>query len=200
MLTADGPKVIEFNVRLGDPEAQVMLPLIDEPLLPLLVAGAAGRLRRRPAGCRRDAGRRRAGVARLSGVVGVGPPIRGRRRGANSGCLCLPRRHGARDGRLVTAGGRVLTVVGRGADFSEAIRTAYAGVPGFRSTGCSIAARHRAEKALQQRRRREVFRRHLRLPRQPGRLARLRGGASRVGGAAPRRPRRPTSSSSTPAR
>ena len=43
MLTAAGPKVIEFNVRLGDPEAQVMLPLIDEPLLPLLVAGGDGR-------------------------------------------------------------------------------------------------------------------------------------------------------------
>ena len=43
MLTPDGPKVIEFNVRLGDPEAQVILPLVDEPLLPLLVAGAAGR-------------------------------------------------------------------------------------------------------------------------------------------------------------
>ena len=44
MLTADGPKVIEFNVRLGDPEAQVILPLIDEPLLPVLVAAAEGRL------------------------------------------------------------------------------------------------------------------------------------------------------------
>src|SRR6185295_18868182 len=45
MLTADGPKVIEFNVRLGDPETQVILPLVDEPLLPLLVAAAEGRLR-----------------------------------------------------------------------------------------------------------------------------------------------------------
>ena len=43
MLTAAGPKVIEFNVRLGDPEAQVILPLIDEPLLPLLLAAAPRR-------------------------------------------------------------------------------------------------------------------------------------------------------------
>ena len=42
MLTAAGPKVIEFNVRFGDPEAQVILPLIDEPLLPLLMAAARG--------------------------------------------------------------------------------------------------------------------------------------------------------------
>ena len=45
MLTAEGPKVIEFNVRLGDPEAQVILPLIDEPLVPLLMAAASGGLR-----------------------------------------------------------------------------------------------------------------------------------------------------------
>ena len=45
MLTADGPKVIEFNVRLGDPETQVILSLVDEPMLPLLVAAAEGRLR-----------------------------------------------------------------------------------------------------------------------------------------------------------
>src|SRR5204863_1462476 len=44
MLTASGPRVIEFNARLGDPEAQVILPLIDEPLVPLLVAAAAGSL------------------------------------------------------------------------------------------------------------------------------------------------------------
>src|SRR5262249_26835323 len=44
MLTTEGPKVIEFNVRFGDPEAQVLLPLIDEPLLPLLIAAARGNL------------------------------------------------------------------------------------------------------------------------------------------------------------
>src|SRR4029077_8804926 len=42
MLTADGPKVIEFNVRMGDPETQVVLPLIDEPLVPILAAAAGG--------------------------------------------------------------------------------------------------------------------------------------------------------------
>src|SRR5205823_331352 len=42
MLTSSGPRVIEFNVRLGDPETQVILPLIDQPLLPLLVDAAEG--------------------------------------------------------------------------------------------------------------------------------------------------------------
>ncbi len=41
MLTPDGPKVIEFNVRFGDPEAQVVLPLLDQPLAPLLWAAAS---------------------------------------------------------------------------------------------------------------------------------------------------------------
>ena len=44
MLTSAGPKVIEFNVRFGDPEAQVVLPLIEQPLAPLLLAAASGQL------------------------------------------------------------------------------------------------------------------------------------------------------------
>jgi phosphoribosylamine--glycine ligase len=130
MLTASGPKVIEFNVRLGDPEAQVILPLIDEPLLPILVAGAAAALRQ--------------STVRLRGgcLTGVVLASRGYPGSSESGqiitgldeaeaipgvAVC----HAAtvrRDGHLVTAGGRVLTVVGSGANFVESIDRAYAGV------------------------------------------------------------------------
>ena len=74
MLTADGPKVIEFNVRFGDPEAQVVLPQIEGPFARTLLAAATGRFRTPDAvtlvadRCRR-CGRR---LARLSGIVGVG--------------------------------------------------------------------------------------------------------------------------------
>ncbi len=130
MLTAAGPKVIEFNVRLGDPETQVVLPLIDEPLLPLLVAAAMGSLRTSAV---------RIGADRLAGVVVAsrgypessesGQPIGGIDRAeAVPGVTVYHAGTAHRDGRLVTAGGRVLTVVGRGANFAEAIARAYAGV------------------------------------------------------------------------
>ena|SRR5438105_4675243 len=127
MLTAGGPKVIEFNVRLGDPEAQVVLPLIDEPLLPLLVAGATGRLTQRFV---------RLGAERLVAVVLA---ARGYPDSAESGqeivgldaAEAIPQvsvYHAGTakaHGRFVTAGGRVVTVVGRGLDFPEAIARAY---------------------------------------------------------------------------
>jgi phosphoribosylamine--glycine ligase len=130
MLTPSGPKVIEFNVRLGDPEAQVILPLIDEPLLPVLVAAAAGDLRQTT--CRLAPDR----------FVGVVLASRGYPESSESGRLIdgideaerLPdvsvyhAGTARRDGHLVTAGGRVLTVVARGVDFTEAITRAYAGV------------------------------------------------------------------------
>ena len=129
MLTATGPKVIEFNVRLGDPEAQVILPLVDEPLLPILVAAATGDLRQ---------SMYRLGRDRLVGVVlaSRGYPEASESGRAIAGLDEAERVPGVtvyhagtarRDGRLVTAGGRVLTVVGRGAEFSEAITRAYAG-------------------------------------------------------------------------
>jgi phosphoribosylamine---glycine ligase len=130
MLTPDGPKVIEFNVRMGDPETQVVLPLIDEPLLPLLSAAADGRLAQSTC---------RVGLERMVGVViasrgypdssELGQPIQGVDVAqATPGVVVYHAGTALRDGRLVTAGGRVLTVAGRGADFSEAIARAYAGV------------------------------------------------------------------------
>jgi phosphoribosylamine--glycine ligase len=137
MLTADGPKVIEFNVRLGDPETQVILPLIDEPLAPLLLAAAKGQLH--DTVCR-------LGSDRVVGVVLAsrgypessesGQPITGIEQAeAIPGVSVYHAGTAIRDGRLVTAGGRVLTVVGRGRDFSEAISRAYAGVTAIHFDG-----------------------------------------------------------------
>ncbi len=130
MLTTDGPKVIEFNVRLGDPETQVLLPLIDEPLLPLLVAGAAGSLRPAPVRFGRD--RFAAVVLASRGYPETsepGHPIDGIDAAeALPGVTVYHAGTALRDRRIVTAGGRVLTVVGRGADFAEAIARAYTGV------------------------------------------------------------------------
>src|SRR5206468_7458565 len=130
MLTAAGPQVIEFNVRLGDPEAQVILPLIDEPLLPLLAAAAAGELRQSIVRATSD---RFAGVVMASrgypDSAESGRPIEGIERAESlPGVVVYHAGTAHRDGRLVTAGGRVLTVVGQGRDFAEAIDRAYAGV------------------------------------------------------------------------
>jgi phosphoribosylamine--glycine ligase len=130
MLTAEGPKVIEFNVRLGDPEAQVVLPLIDQPLLPLLIDAAEGRLGSKACRLRTD---------KLVGVVLAsrgypessesGQPIDGVAAAERlSQVSVLHAGTARRDGVLVTAGGRVLTVVGRGSSFDVAIARAYEGV------------------------------------------------------------------------
>src|SRR5206468_5610785 len=112
------------------PAAQVTLRLIDEPLLPLLVAAAAGALRQ--SSCQASSDK----------LVGVVLASRGYPESSESGQIIsgiadaerlpgvsvLHAGTAVRDGRLVTAGGRVLTVVGRGSHFSEAIARAYAGV------------------------------------------------------------------------
>lgn len=130
MLTPAGPKVIEFNVRLGDPEAQVVLPRIDEPLVPLLAAAAAGALSQTTC---------RLSPDRLVGVVLAsrgypessesGQPIRGLEAAGTLPDVAVwhaaTAEHG---GALVTSGGRVLTVTGRGRDFQTAIARAYDGV------------------------------------------------------------------------
>ena len=129
MLTPTGPQVIEFNVRFGDPEAQVILPLIGEPLLPLLMAAASGKLEQ--TSCRLSS-------QKLVGVVIAsrgypessesGQPIAGIDHAQRDGVRVLHAATALRNHQLVTAGGRVLTVVAPGESFAEAIAQAYAGV------------------------------------------------------------------------
>jgi phosphoribosylamine--glycine ligase len=148
MLTPEGPMVIEFNARLGDPEAQVLLPL-GEPLLPLLERAAAGTLDSR---LPRLPGDRRVGVVVASrgypDTFETGYEINGL---ADAAALPGVRVYHAgtrqRDGHVVTSGGRVLTVVGSGADFAAAIANAYAGVDKIRFTG-AFARRDIGRKAL----------------------------------------------------
>jgi phosphoribosylamine--glycine ligase len=130
MVTPRGPRVIEFNVRLGDPETQVMLPLIEEPLLPLLVAAAGGQLTQSSVRVRRE---RMVGVVLASrgypDAAESGKPISGIDAAETlPGVAVFHAGTAHRNGGIVTAGGRVLTVTGAGADFPEAIDRAYAGV------------------------------------------------------------------------
>ena len=127
MLTADGPKVIEFNVRFGDPEAQVVLPMIADDLSALLGAAAAGELRASKITMRSEP---HVGVVLASGgypdAYETGKPIHGLDSAEAVADVHVFHSGTARRGsELVTAGGRVLTVVGRGADYRHAIARAY---------------------------------------------------------------------------
>jgi phosphoribosylamine--glycine ligase len=133
MLTCDGPKVIEFNVRFGDPEAQVVLPRLGPRLIDQLIAAARGDLG--TVGAAGGAIERDVivGVVLASagypGSVTIGMPIAGiDDASALPGVEVLHAATALQDGRLVTSGGRVLTVVGRGPSFDIAIARAYAGV------------------------------------------------------------------------
>jgi len=134
MLTCDGPKVIEFNVRFGDPEAQVVIPMIAGELAPLLAAAADGNLDGRSLVFRPQPhvavvlASRGYPASGGSGVPGI--PIDGLADAAALRDVLVFHAGTARgaDNRVVTAGGRVLNVVGRGATYEAAIERAYAGV------------------------------------------------------------------------
>ncbi len=128
MLTDGGPKVIEFNVRFGDPEAQVILPMVRSGLARVLRAAAAGDLG--------DAGWRleddpHVGVVMASGgypgSYRKGLPITGLEEATSRPGIRVFHA-GTRVGEagdIVTNGGRVLTVVARGAHWKEAVERAY---------------------------------------------------------------------------
>jgi phosphoribosylamine--glycine ligase len=134
MLTCDGPRVIEFNARFGDPEAQVVIPMIDDELAPHLVAAARGELLRRPL---RFSALRHVGVVMASAgypsSADTGREIKGLDEAAAIPNVLVfhSGTRGSEDvalGRPLTAGGRVLTVVGRGGTYEEATARAYEGV------------------------------------------------------------------------
>ena len=127
MLTPDGPRVIEFNVRLGDPEAQVVLPMVSGDLAPAFEAAARGALGTGPLAQTYDP---HVGVVLASGgypgAYATGAPIDGLETAAAlDDVLIFHAGTAVRDGAIVTTGGRVLTVVGRGADVRQAIDRAY---------------------------------------------------------------------------
>ena len=137
MLTSDGPKVIEFNVRFGDPEAQVVLPMLDEDLSWLLGAAATGALPSRPARVRNEP---HVGVVLAAG--GYPDSVETRRAitglddaGKVPGALVFHAGTARRDAQIVTSGGRVLTVVGRGSNYRDAIDIAYRAASHIRFDG-----------------------------------------------------------------
>jgi phosphoribosylamine---glycine ligase len=127
MLTDHGPRVLEFNCRFGDPETQAILPLLDGNLLPLLAAAAHGRLEEWSAPTSEG-----AAVTVVVASEGypdaprVGETIGGLERAKETGALVFHAGTALRDDRLVSAGGRVLNVVGTGPSLPEAREQAYA--------------------------------------------------------------------------
>ncbi|HET9014711.1 MAG TPA: phosphoribosylamine--glycine ligase [Thermomicrobiaceae bacterium] len=127
ILTSDGPKVLEFNCRFGDPEAEVILPLLDADLLDLLDATADGRLAA-VAPPTWHAGTCVGVVLTSGGYPGAyqtGRVIHGLDRLPEDVVAFHAGTRREPDGTVVTSGGRVLTLVARGADFAAARRRVY---------------------------------------------------------------------------
>jgi phosphoribosylamine--glycine ligase len=144
--TADGPRVLEFNCRFGDPETQSVLPLVDGDLLVALAAAAGGSL----AGT--TLGRLPASAVTVVLAAGgypersdVGTPIEGLEDAQGDGALVFHAGTARKDGRLVTNGGRLLGVTATGADLEEARTRAYAAADRIRIAG----ARRREDIALE---------------------------------------------------
>ncbi len=127
MLTDDGPQVLEFNVRLGDPEAQVVLPLLESPLSEAAAATLENRVDRYLPRWRRE-----HAVCVVLAADGypaaprAGDPISGiEEAAADEGTLIFHAGTGMKDGQLVSSGGRVLDAVGVASTLEAAAERAY---------------------------------------------------------------------------
>jgi phosphoribosylamine---glycine ligase len=126
MLTPDGPRVLEFNCRFGDPETQAILPRVEGDLAEALAAAASG-----------DLGEVELGVAETAAVTvalaaehypegrDAGSPISGVEDAEEHGALVFHAGTAVRDGQLVTSGGRILNVTGLGDTLEDARARAY---------------------------------------------------------------------------
>ncbi len=126
MLTADGPRVVEYNSRFGDPETEVLLPRLRSDLLAICDAVAHGRLAEVPVEWSDDA---TVGVIMVApgypGTYPTGAPIEGIANVDDDVQVFLAGTARDAAGRLVTAGGRVLCVVASGKTVAEARERAY---------------------------------------------------------------------------
>ena len=129
MLTENGPRVLEFNCRFGDPETQALVPLLEDDLLTALAAAAAGDLR--------GVELRAAEGAAVTVVLAAGSypegqdagsPIEGVAEAEAQGALVFHAGTAVRDGRLVTNGGRILAVTATADALADARDAAYAAV------------------------------------------------------------------------
>ncbi len=146
MVTADGPKVIEFNCRFGDPETQVVIPLLESDPLVLFEACASGSLAGIEPIWSTDAAVTVVMASAGYPVSGVEPvPISGLDDAREAGCTVF--HAGTRlgpDGSVLTAGGRVLAVTAVATELAEAARRAHGGVALIQFEG----SQHRADIAL----------------------------------------------------
>jgi phosphoribosylamine---glycine ligase len=128
MMTAEGPKVLEFNARFGDPETQVLMPRLEGDLLQLLYACAVGNLSGSSAGLGDD-----AAVTIVLAAPDYparsdhsGAPIEGIAAAEAAGALVFHGGTAVRDGAVVTNGGRILSVTATGPTVAAARDHAYA--------------------------------------------------------------------------
>ncbi|GMG82893.1 phosphoribosylamine--glycine ligase [Paralimibaculum aggregatum] len=130
MITAAGPKLIEFNVRFGDPECQVLMLRLGSDALALFAAAAEGRLAGIAPDWKPEAAITVVMAAKgYPGAYEKGAEIRGLAAAAGiEGVTVFHAGTAAREGRLVATGGRVLNVTATGADLAEATARAYAAV------------------------------------------------------------------------
>eukprot|EP00933_Yihiella_yeosuensis_P051124 TRINITY_DN4896_c0_g1_i2.p1 TRINITY_DN4896_c0_g1~~TRINITY_DN4896_c0_g1_i2.p1 ORF type:complete len:680 (-),score=169.44 TRINITY_DN4896_c0_g1_i2:73-1899(-) len=132
MLTKDGPYLLEYNCRFGDPETQVILPLLDSDLFEVALGCATGDLKAKVPEVKWKTGAAATVVCAAKGYPGSYPkglPIAGLD-GANavSGVKVYHAGTKKAEAGLVTSGGRVLAVTGLGDDFKDALDKAYQGV------------------------------------------------------------------------